>query len=237
MAIYKITYAPQFKRAHPYHHGCNFRCKGCSYEVLPKPPYRGEPFLSVDKVKEVLRGLDIERVHFMGGEPTTNPDLPELARFAHEKLGAYTRIGHSNGSIMPTKYIDETSVSIKAYTDSLHIDYTGVSNTDVLKNFVEAHKVGIKLEASSVFIPGFIDSDEIEKIAKFIADVDRGIPYRIIGFVPPPHSPWRKPTHQEVEKAAQIAKGHLSNVTFSCLSTEDFIRVSIHTRYGSIRVA
>jgi len=202
-------------------------------------PYEpGTPFLDVEQVKEVLGRLDVERVHFLGGEPTTTPNLPELARFAHNELNAYTKIGHSNGSIMPPRYIDAISISIKAYTDSIHVDYTGVSNEKVLNNFVRIYDLGIKLDASSVFIPEYIDCEEIEKIAKFIANIDHRIPYRIIGYVPVPGAPWRGPTQEEVEFAAQTARKHLSNVTFSCLSPDEFLNLrNTDPLYKSIRVA
>lgn len=235
--IYKITYSSQFKRATLYNWGCNFNCKGCSYKL--KPPYKpGTPFLNMEKVKEVLERLDVKRVHFIGGEPTTNPDLPEVARFAHNELNAYTKIGHSNGSIMPPKNIDAISVSIKAYTDAIHLDYVGVSNVEVLKNFVRIYESGMELDASSVFIPGYIDREEIEKIARFIADVDPKIPYHIIGYVPVPGTPWRGPTQEEVKCAAKAARKHLSKVTFSCLNPNDFLSLrEKDPRYRSVRVA
>jgi pyruvate formate lyase activating enzyme len=236
MSYYKVTYNAHFKRANLHGWGCNFNCRGCSYRV--KTPYHGEPPLSVEKVKEVLRGLDIERVHFLGGEPTINPDLPEVAGFVHDELGLYTKIGHSNGSRFPPEGVDATSVSIKAYTDSLHRDYTGVSNVDVLKNFEEAYGRGIAVDASSVFIPGYVDCDEIEKIASFITRIDAEIPYHIIGYIPQPDAPWRQPTRQEVEKAAAIARKHLSKVTCSCLSNEEVLHPEARDiRYRSVRVA
>lgn len=237
MAIYKITYSKEFKRASLYNWGCNFNCKGCSYKL--KTPYMPKtPFLSAKKVKEILSRLSPEKVHFLGGEPTTNPDLPQLARFCHNELKAYTKIGHSNGSIMPPNDIDAISVSIKAYTNRIHIDYTGVPNNDVLTNFAKIYEMGIKVDASSVFIPEYVDCDEIEKIAKFIADVDPEIPYHIVGYVPVPDAPWRGPTLEEVKCAAQIARKHLSNVTFSCLSHEEFLNLrETDPRYRSVKVA
>lgn len=237
MAIYKITYSSEFKRASLYNWGCNFRCRGCSYKL--RSPYEpGTPFLSTQRVKETLKRLDIERVHFLGGEPTMNPDLPELARFAHNKLGAYVKIGHSNGSIMPPRDIDAISISIKAYTNAIHVHYTTVPNNDVLTNFAKAYEMGIEMDASSVFIPEYIDSDEIEKIAKLIANVDPKIPYHIIGYVPVPGAPWREPTQEEVERAAKTARKHLSKVTFSCLSPDEFLNLrETDPRYRSVRVA
>jgi len=237
MGIHKITYSSRFRRAGVYNWGCNFNCIGCSYKL--KPPYQpGTPFLGLEKVKEVLGSLDVERVHFLGGEPTLTPNLAELARFARNELDAYTKIGHSNGSVMPPRDIDAMSISIKAYTDSIHVDYTGVSNVEVLRNFIKIYDLGVELDASSVFIPGYIDCEETEKIARFIADIDPKIPYHSIGYIPVPGAQWRRPTPVEVERVAQTARKHLSEVTFSCLSPDEALNLrGTDPRYRSVRVA
>ena len=237
MAFYKITYSEKFKRANLHNYGCNFNCAWCSYKLNGhgKP----ERFLTVDKIKEVLSLLDLERVHFIGGEPTMYPGLAEIAEFAHNQLGAYTKIGHSNGSCIPPDHIDAWSVSIRTVSDKVHRDYTGgKSALTVLRNFKEAYDKGIILDASSILIPDLFGQDEIERIAQFIAEIDPNIPYHIVGYIPVPDSPWRKPTSDEVKKAEDVAKKYLKHVTSSCLSSEDYS--TLHTkdiRYRSIRVA
>ncbi len=235
MPYYKVTYSPRFKRANVYNWGCNFDCRGCSYKLNP-PKKNG--FLSVEQVEQVLQGLELERVHFLGGEPSANPALPRLAHFARHKLGVHTKLGHSNGSAMPPQDIEATSVSIKALTEEIHLQYTGVSNAAVLENFAEAYRRGIRVDASSVLIPDLIDCDEIEMIARFIAEIDPQIPYHITGYAPVPGAPWRAPTHNEVGQAVDVAKRHLAYVTHSCLSVEDFFHLeALDPRYESIRVA
>jgi len=237
MPFSKVTYSSRFKRAAVYGDGrCNFRCQGCSYRL--KPAEGAGPLLGVEEVKDVLAGLDVERVHFLGGEPTLNPDLAEVARFAHRELGAFTKIGHSNGSIMPPEHIDAISVSIKALDDAKHRAYTGVSNAPVLANFKAMYRRGIRVDASSVFIPGLVGLEEIERIARFIASLDPEIPYHIIGYVPAPDAPWRAPTREEVEEAAEVARRYLAHVTFSALSADDFLHLRERdVRYQSVRVA
>jgi pyruvate formate lyase activating enzyme len=238
MPFYKVTYSPRFKRANVYSWGCNFNCRGCSYKINSPYKGKGNGFLSVERVEELLTGLEVERVHFLGGEPTLNPDLPKLAHFVRYKLGAHTKIGHSNGSAMPPDDVEATSVSIKAFSDEIHIPYTGVSNAPVLENFARAYENGVAMEASSVFIPGYIDCDEIEKIARFIAEIDPQIPYHIVGYIPVPDAPWRAPTPDEVKQAVAIAERHLSHVTSSCLGMEGFLHLkATDPRYESIKVA
>ena len=89
MAIYKISYSNKYKRANIHNYGCNFNCKWCSYKLQDSPkPYN---FLSLNKIKEVLRELDIDNVHLVGGELTTNPLLSEICDFTRNELDLYTK--------------------------------------------------------------------------------------------------------------------------------------------------
>ncbi len=231
--FYKVTYNRKFKRANVHNYGCNFRCRGCSYK-LKNCGQKIKP-IGLEKIKKALKKLDIERVHFVGGEPTTNPKLPGLINFVKNNLKVYACLGHTNGSNIVD--VDESNVSIKSYTDRLHVDYTGASNTAVLKNFEKVYKMDIKMKVSSVFIPDYVDNDEIEKIAKFVADIDENIPYHLVGYLPVPETPWRSPGYEEMKKAFRIAKQYLKNVTFSSLSKEEFFNLSSDPRYKSVRVA
>ena len=79
MAIYKITYSEKYRRATLHNYGCNFRCRGCTYKLKRNP--RPKQFPTIEAIHDCLRGLDLDAVHFMGGEPTTNPQLPDLLAF------------------------------------------------------------------------------------------------------------------------------------------------------------
>ena len=158
----------------------------------------------------------------MGGEATVDNKLPKLLELTHNKLHTYN-ILLTNGFISPAlKDIDEICLSLKAYDDELHLDFTGKSNKKVLANFVNFYQAGVNLRAESTLIPEYIDYQEIENIAKFIASIDPNIPYRIDAYIPVPRSPWRKPTSQEVDKAVSVARKYLHNV--SCLKGDEKIK-------------
>jgi pyruvate formate lyase activating enzyme len=226
MAIYKITYSDEYKRATLHNWGCNMHCQGCSYKVLnyPKP----ESFPTMDKIKETLKTLDLKCVHFMGGEPTTNSQLPELLRFCKEELKVITRLGHTNGSRLPEKNLDATNVSIKAFDEDLYVKYTGHSGKPIFDNFVQAYKKGLEVKASVTFIPEFIGEDQVLKIAEFLAKLDPKIPMHIAGYIPVPTLPWRRPTDAEMKNVVKLAKQYLSTVTFSHLTPEQVLNHASH---------
>jgi pyruvate formate lyase activating enzyme len=237
MAIYKISYSKNFKRANLHNYGCNFNCTWCSYKLgnQPKP----DKFLDLQEIKEVLSELDIERVHFVGGELTTYPLLSEVADFAKKDLGVYTKIGHSNGYGVPPKSIDAISISIKSLSEDFYLKYTGKSNKPVLRNFKESYKMGIKVDASSVYIPGLVGHDEIEEVAGFIANLDPEIKYHITGYIPVPGAPWRAPTWDEIMNAKTIAEDYLDNVELSWFpSFNEYLKmISENPQYQKVTVA
>jgi len=235
MPIYKVTYCEPYKRANLFHHGCNFRCRWCSYKLDPDDAPRS--FLDVEEIERALAPLDVERMHFLGGEPTLNPQLPSLVRMAKER-GIITKIGHSNGWNSPPEGIDEMNMSIKMLDDEKHRVYCGVSNRRILRNLRAGHASGVKMDVSSVLIPELVPPEEIGRIAEFVASVDPAIPFHIIGYIPVPGVPWRRPSLEELVEAVELSREHLSKVTFSAWNGEDFRRPHLRDeRYRSVRVA
>lgn len=242
MNIYHITYGWQVGIVHLHFWGCNLNCRACLlkkelydchlretkdniFRPSPRTPPAPDRFLGHDEVMGVLSRLQVKQVIFMGAEPTTDPELPRLARILHEKFGSHNVL-LTNGFLFPDlKDIDEVVFSLKAHTDELHRHYTGKSNERALENFLKYHQSGIGLRSESVFIPDYIDCPEIERISRFIASVDRSIPYRIDGYIPIADNPWRRPTPAEMEKAVSTARRHLNTV--SCLTGNESLKFEV----------
>ncbi|MDI6888164.1 MAG: radical SAM protein [Methanocellales archaeon] len=222
MNIYHITYAPTTKTVCLYFWGCNFDCRGC---IRKKDLATKTLLLDLKEVIDNLRNLEIEKVVFMGGEPTIDPQLQELAELIHCELHAYN-ILLTNGFFLPSlDDIDEVCLSLKAHSNTLHKDFTGKSNKKVLENFVNLYRSGVRLRSESILIPNYIGCDEIENIARFIASVDPSIPYRIDAYTPVPETPWRAPMKEEVESAVNIARKYLRNV--SCLKGDESLKYEV----------
>jgi len=229
LGFYKITLNTRVgaPRACIYNSGCNFRCIGCAYKLYPEASPTGRGEMSCSEIIASLQTLRPRRVNFIGGEPTTNPSLEAVAAYAREDLGATTKLGHSNGSRPVPPSIDEALISIKCIDEDLHIRYTGVSNESVLNNFIEAHGRGVRLEASTVLIPGMIGAGEVGRVARFIAGIDEGIPLHITGYMPVPGAPWRAPTRGEIREAVALARRHLRHISCRSLSPTEFSRMKL----------
>ena len=235
MPFYKVTYSDKYRRATVHNYGCNMRCEGWSYQLLRRP--KPERFLSVSEIEQTLAQLQPQFVHFMGGEPTTCPDLPELLRFCKQELGVTTRLGHTNGTRLPLDDLDGANVSFKAFDDDLCLSYTGRPARPILDNFARAFDAGLELKGSIVFIPERIGIDQVERVAQFIAGLDPGIPFHLMGYIPVPGKPWRRPTESEMQQALAAARAHLHTVTFSHLTPEEVLTTaSRDDRFDTRRV-
>lgn len=220
MPFYKVTFNRHggMDRACVYNWGCNFSCRGCAYKLKPPAELPGchGPWLGAGEIRSALLKLSPKRVHFLGGEPTTNPSLAEMARFAHEELGAIVKVGHTNGSGRIPECVDEAAFSIKAHSRSAHEGYTGMPNDQVLANFVDAYRRGVRVSASSVLIPGAVGVEEVARVAEFVGGVDRRIRFHITAYMPVGGVPYPAPSDRELADACALARLYVDSV--SCWS-------------------
>lgn len=231
LCVYHIVYEPTFKSI-IFHHWteCNLKCRGCyckveklDFSLLPDwqmrlatnpPESPPDKLVSLDEAVALTDDLDIERAIFIGVEPSLDPGLPALAKEMKSRHNAYN-ILFSNGVCLPDlSSIDEVIFSLKAVTPEIYKDYTCGDNRKSLANFRKIQSMGKKLQAEITLIPDVIDSSEIEKVAEFIATVDKNIPLRITGFIQLSGAPFRAPSGAEVEAAAALAKKHLATVNY-----------------------
>ena len=109
---------------------------------------------------------------------------------------------------------------LKAHSDLLNIVLTGVSNRRAYENFemlfheFYTERPGLPvLTATTLLVPGYVDSQEVEGIAKFLADLDPEIPYSLLIFHPDymmrdlPITPV-----SQVVECYKAARRHLKNV-------------------------
>lgn len=242
MNIYHITYSPEPKAVYLHFWGCNLNCRACLcqkeiydchleetkgaiFQQNKMAELAPTAFLNIEQVQDIMRNLEVQQVFFMGQEPAIDPELPELAGMLHAEFCTYNILLTNGFKILPVEFFDEIVFSIKAYTDSLHREYTGKSNKEALANLISLHKSGAKLRAESVFIPEYIEHNEIEKIARFISQVDKNIPYRMDAYLPVGNNQWRRPTGKEMKTAVTIAERHLNNV--SCLTGNEELKYKV----------
>lgn len=79
---------------------------------------------------------------------------------------------------------------LKAFDENLNMALCGATNKRTLSNFETLSEIAKSrpdppfLIASTLLVPGYVDTNEVSRIAGFIARLDNNIPYTLLGFHP-----------------------------------------------------
>ncbi|HVO66789.1 MAG TPA: radical SAM protein [Syntrophales bacterium] len=230
--VYHITYSKEYGICCLYFWGCNLRCRLCLLKKeafdchLPETRLRiydkkykskrPDRFLTMRRLLSLLDPLVIKQLVLMGAEPVCDPRLPEILASLKQSKGCSFILLTNGMKPAPLSMLDQVIFSIKAITPSLHLDYTGYDNEIILQNFTKtAACKSVTLHTETVFIPQYVDDNEVFRIAEFIASVDRSIPFRIDAYLPVQGLPWRCPTVEEIQSLRDRIRRILPNT--SCL--------------------
>jgi pyruvate formate lyase activating enzyme len=190
-----------YKNLAVFYNSCTFNCLFCQ-----NWHFRTESRRQASLSAKELAGFVDERtscVCFFGGDPASQllHALSSAEAMLEKKRGRIFRVcWETNGSMQKgfLKKMIELSLGsggcikfdLKAYSKEMSLTLCGIENRQTLSNFEELSDY-IKerpdpplLIASTLLVPGYIDKDEVEKIAKFIARLDPTIPYSLLAFYP-----------------------------------------------------
>lgn len=231
MGVYHITYSAALKQVCLFfNEKCNFSCKGCvrkserwdSHLTEDENPQKSNKKLSNEEVISYLAPLAFGKVIFLGSEPTVDTDFLSLAKELKTRFFTYNTLITNGYKYVQEKVIDEVCVSIKAVSPEIFKNFTAKNNSGrVLNNFKRYALMSswLNVRAESIFIPGYIDKNEIEKISIFIASIKRTIPYRIDAYIPSTaysfgkKDCFRRPRADEMRQAKLTAEKYLENVS------------------------
>jgi pyruvate formate lyase activating enzyme len=190
-----------YKNLAVFFHACTFNCLFCQ-----NWHFRRETFKSyTHSVSNLVRDVDARTscICYFGGDPSAQLpfSLRASKRALEENEGRILRICWETNGSMHVNLLDEMidvalasggciKFDLKAWDENLHIALTGVSNKRTLENF---RRAGEKISqrpspplviASTLLIPGYVDEQEIRKIAQFIGSICPDIPYSLLAFHP-----------------------------------------------------
>jgi len=220
-----------------FFYGCNFDCLFCqnySHKVLRL----GRKVSLQELVGEALRNPRVSCVCYFGGSP--EPQLPfaiEASRRIIEGKGdriirvCFEWNGCGNTGLVrkaaELAYVSGGNLKfdLKCFDQTLSLALSGVSNERAYENFrMVAEEFWNRrveppvLTATTLLVPHYVDAEEVEHIAKFIADLNPEIPYSLLVFYPQfmmddlPVTPRR-----QVEECYQAAKKWLRRVNIGNL--------------------
>jgi pyruvate formate lyase activating enzyme len=180
--------------------------RACSFDCLFCQNWHFRQARATRRSPESLAAAATPRtacICYFGGDPT--PQLPHAlaaSRLAFQQNpDRILRICWETNGSMNRALLDEMielsvasggclKFDLKAHTEAVHVALCGLSNERTLRNFrYTARFIAQRpdpplLIASTLLVPGYIDEAEVGALARFIADIDPGIPYSLLAFAP-----------------------------------------------------
>ena len=89
-----------------------------------------------------------------------------------------------NLDLLKSAGVDSFWLDIKAWDEEVHKRLTGASNRWILRLPEGILKRGFVLEVLSLFIPGWVEANQLAQIASLLAAVDPNIPFTLLAFFP-----------------------------------------------------
>jgi pyruvate formate lyase activating enzyme len=211
-----------------FYEACTFNCLSCQnwHFRLRRPPGR----VSAGELAAQAHHRTF-CVCYFGGDPTPQM-LHALATSRILAEQGVTICWETNGSMDPALLEQAIELSLqtggcikfdlKAADENLHLALTGVSNRRTLENLSRAARhiprrpsqpqgrdTPPLVVVSTLLVPGYVDTQEVGRLAGFIAELDPDIPLALLGFHPHfflPDLPRTSVRHAEAaEKAAREA--------------------------------
>jgi len=137
-------------------------------------------------VEDALESLERDRpfyeesgggVTFSGGEPLSQPDFLEELLKRCKEIGLHTALdtcGHALWELMNRirPYVDLFLFDLKVMDETLHREYTGVSNELLLENLQRLAELGHSIVVRVPIIPGINNAlEDIQRLGRFVTNL------------------------------------------------------------------
>jgi pyruvate formate lyase activating enzyme len=204
--------------------GCNFRCGFCqnweisqinfqqfasASAVLEREPEAcGSKFFSAEKVIKLARQNNCRSIAYTYTEPTIYFEFAlETAKLAKE--AGLRNIFVTNGYMsreaisLLSPYLDAANIDLKFFKESSYRRICSAKLSPVLDSIQLLKAAGVWIEITTLIVPGENDTpEELAAIAKFIAAVNKEIPWHISRF----HADYKFKDHAPTpERALKLA--------------------------------
>jgi pyruvate formate lyase activating enzyme len=175
--------------------GCNFKCGFCqNWQISQASKSRQDVFsgeqLMPEQIVSQAKKSNCLSISYTYTEPTI------FFEYAFDTAKLAKQAGLANNFItngymtkqaldMIRPYLDAANVDLKSFSNEYYKNNCKALLQPVLDSIAYMKKLGIWVEVTTLIIPGENDSQqELTAIAKFIADLDKDIPWHISRFHP-----------------------------------------------------
>jgi pyruvate formate lyase activating enzyme len=188
-----------------FYGSCSFDCLFCQNWHYRTNAVELTPVMSTKELAARVKD-NVSCICFFGGD--ASPQIlhalhtTKLARKLAQEQHRILRICWETSGYYTPPYLDQVvqtalesggviKFDLKTFDPTLHIALCGVSNKPTLENFkrigehfAPKRKIPPLLTASTLLVPGYVDSQEIQHLCEFIASIDPNIPYNLLAFYP-----------------------------------------------------
>lgn len=204
--------------------GCNFKCDFCqNFDISQASKSEQVKIFGEDTTPEEIVNDAIstgcKSISYTYNEPAIFLEfIKDIAILAKKK--GLKNVLVTNGYFSKesfdyiSPYIDAMNIDLKSFNNDFYLKYCGAKLEPVLETIKRAYEKGIWIEITTLIIPGLNDRErDIEKIAIFIAKIDKNIPWHLTRFFPRYKMLNKEVTSREIlEKAYKIGKKYLNDV-------------------------
>jgi len=218
-------------------YGCTFNCLFC--QNASHKNFSKKFLFDVDKLAtQISENKKITCLCYFGGTPeaqlafTLNLAEKILEKVKQEDNSRKFRIcwewnGSGNQNLVEKcmqtalKSGGNIKFDLKSFNEKLNLALCGVSNTRTLENFrfLAENYFGTRddnmpeMSACTLMVPGYVNYDEVELIARFISEINPEIPYSLLVF----HGDYQMrdlpvTPKKQAEKCLKVAQKYLKNV-------------------------
>jgi pyruvate formate lyase activating enzyme len=225
-----------YKNLAVFYNACSFNCLYCQNYHFKEATFASGKLHARDLASAVDDRTSC--ICYFGGDPgpqilhalkasklaiDRNPD--RILRICWETNGALQEPYLSMMAEVSLKSGGCIKFDLKAWDNGLHKALCGVSNQKTLDNFKKLSKsipqrpVPPFLIASTLLVPGYVDEQEVDAIARYISSLNPDIPYSLLAFYPsfflrdlPTTSRRHALRCQEIAKETGMRRVHIGNL-------------------------
>jgi pyruvate formate lyase activating enzyme len=199
--------------------GCNFKCDFCqNYDISQLNEIVGKKITPEEIVERAIK-KGCKSIAYTYNEPTIFAEFVKDTAVLAKKKGL-KNILVTNGYMSKEcleflgKEIDAMNIDLKSFNEDFYKRICKAKLKPVLETIKLAYKMGIHIEITTLIVPGENDNiKELEDIAKFIAGIDKNIPWHISRFFPMYKMNNKEKTPLDIlKKAETIGKKYLNYV-------------------------
>lgn len=175
--------------------GCNFRCRFCqNWEISQAGEITEDTIpgvaLSPETIVRKALSSKCQSISYTYTEPTIFFEYAsDTAKLAREE--GLKNVFVTNGYQTPETVdkmkglIDAANVDLKSFSEEFYSQFCKAHLKPVLETIKNMYEAGIRLEVTTLLVPGENDSpEELRKIADFLAGISVDIPWHLSRFYP-----------------------------------------------------